>query len=63
MLFLAKRYGRYKRYKPVYVWTLSVLPGPAVNTLYWVHVALGAIGMVNVIEGFMYLSIYRAIKR
>ena len=52
-----------KRYKPVYVWTLSVLPEPVVNTLYWVHAALIVIGMANLIEVFMYLSIYRAIKR
>ena len=51
------------RYKPLYLWTSSILPDPIVHTFYWIHVFFKLIGMVNILEGYMYFSIYQSIKR
>ena len=52
-----------KRYKPLYVWTMSFLSEPMMNTIYWIRLVLMGIGVSNMVEFYMYLSIYQAIKR
>ena len=52
-----------KRYKPLYVWTLSILPEAMVKTIRWIRLVLLGIGASNMVEIYMYLSIYGAIKR